>query len=253
MKKNTFIRILTLALAVLLALSATACGGSSKESVRGTLTPAPSDPASVDAEPTEPATETTTPTEPAQEKEVTMGSLNGTTYTNTYAGFGCTLDSNWRCLSADELQELPANVMELLKDTEAGSIEVTQFMDMQAENLSDFTSVNVLYQQVPVEQRLVFLSMTEEEILTKVLTEEKDMMLEAYAAAGLTVNSMTTKKVNFLGQSRTALYMDASMGDVPYYTLQLFDYSLGQYSVTLTVACFGEDTTQSLLDLFYEV
>ena len=42
-----------------------------------------------------------------------------------------------------------------------------------------------------------------------------------------------------------------SMEGVPYYTLQLFDYRLGQYSVTLTLASFVEDNTESLLDLFY--
>ena len=40
---------------------------------------------------------------------------------------------------------------------------------------------------------------------------------------------------------------------VPYYTLQLFDFALGQYSVTLTLASFVEDNTTGMLELFYPV
>ena len=40
---------------------------------------------------------------------------------------------------------------------------------------------------------------------------------------------------------------------VPYYTLQIMDYTVGQYGVTLTVSSFVEDKTQQLLDLFYAV
>lgn len=258
MKTNTLPRILTLVLAVLLALSATACCISSDEPAGGTLTPAPSyntptEPTADIPASTEPAVETTTPTEPVQNTEVSMGTLSGTTYTNTYAGFGCTLDSDWTCLSADQLQELPANIKEILKDTELGNYEVQQFLDMQAENANDFSSVNVLYQQVTLAERLTLATLSEEEILNKVLAEEKDLMIETYAAAGFTVKSLTTKTVTFLGESRTALHMEATIGDIAYYTLQIIDYSKGQYAVTLTAASFMEDSTESLLELFYAV
>ena len=42
------------------------------------------------------------PTEsPVVEKEVSLGRMEGGVYTNTYAGFGCKLDSTWTFLSAE--------------------------------------------------------------------------------------------------------------------------------------------------------
>ena len=64
---------------------------------------------------------------------------------------------------------------------------------------------------------------------------------------------MESVKVSFLGQERTALKTEYTMEGVPYYTLQLFDFDLGQYSITLTLASFVEDNTADLLDLFYAV
>ena len=49
------------------------------------------------------------------------------------------------------------------------------------------------------------------------------------------------------------MHTASTIENIPYYTLQLFDYHLGQYSVTLTLASYVEDNTTQLLDLFYEV
>ena len=50
-----------------------------------------------------------------------------------------------------------------------------------------------------------------------------------------------------------ALHTIAVVQNVPYYTLQFFDFDLGAYSVTLTLASYEEDNTMSLADLFYAV
>lgn len=195
-------------------------------------------------------------TEPAvEERSVSMGRLEGGIYTNTYAGFGCTLDSSWSYHSAEELQDLPENVKEMMEGSELGdSIDtLNQFTDMLAENVDAMTTMNVLYQKLSMEERLTFAVMSEAEILEQLLTQMQDSMTEAYAQAGFQVESMEAVQVTFLGQERTALKTSCMMQDVPYYTLQLFDYSLGQYAVTLTLASFLEDNTGDLLSLFYTV
>ena len=78
-------------------------------------------------------------------------------------------------------------------------------------------------------------------------------MQTVFAAAGIEVETLEKVTVTFLGESRAAIHMTATMQDVAYYTLQILDYSRGDYGVVLTCASFVEDKTASLLELFYEV
>ena len=45
----------------------------------------------------------------------------------------------------------------------------------------------------------------------------------------------------------------SNVDGVAQYTLQVFDYHLGRYSVTLTATSFIEDNTQWVMDQFYPV
>ena len=232
-----------LALMLALSLLLAGCGGSSKAEVSGTITPKPA------------ATEAPVQTEaPATEAPVTMGRLEGGTYINEYAGFSCTLDSSWTYYSAEELQEMPANVKEILEGTELGDTlnPLTQFTDMMAENADLLTTMNVLYQKQSMEMR-VAASMTSEEQLVDSVLEDQDQMIAAYAQAGIQVQSMEKVTVTFLGEQHWALKTVSTTQDVPYYILQLFDYDLGAYSVTLTLASFVEDKTADLLPLYAPV
>lgn len=57
-------------------------------------------------------------------------------------------------------------------------------------------------------------------------------------------------RVKYSGEERDVIYMACDVNGVPYYGIQLFDYSLGDYAVTLTVTSFVEDKTEELLTLF---
>ena len=94
--------------------------------------------------------------------------------------------------------------------------------------------------------------MSESEIIDGVLGMQ-DSMKEAYMQAGFEVTGVEKVTVTFLGEERQALRTETITQGVPYITLQIFDYHLGQYVVTLTLASFLEDTTEQMLDLFYEV
>ena len=78
-------------------------------------------------------------------------------------------------------------------------------------------------------------------------------MFEAYANAGIYAESMEIVTVTFLGEEHFALKTVAQTQGVDCYMLQVFDYSLGEYSVTLTLTSFLEDKTDSMLELFYAV
>lgn len=190
----------------------------------------------------------------AEEKPVSLGRMDGGVYTNSYAGFGCTLDDSWTFYSAEELQALPENVNEVLKDTEIGDAMegVEQITDMMAENMETFSSMNLLYQKMDAQTRLVYGMMSEESIADAMLAQS-DTMIAAYAQAGMDVTSLEKVTVTFLGEERIALRTEGTMQDIPFYMVQVFDYNQGSYSITLTMTSYMEDKTADMLALFYEV
>lgn len=251
-------RLICLLMVLALFAALTGCGES--EDVGGKITPATEN-ATVPAGTVQQTPETTEAAETvvpettvaaAEENTVSLGRMEGGIYTNTYAGFACELDSNWTFYSAEELQELPDQINELLSDTEfADTAEsLTQITDMMAENVNDLTTMNVLYQKLSMQERLVYAALSEEEIADGIL-EQSDAMAQAYAQAGIEDAVLEKVTVNFLGEERTAIHTSATIQGINYYILQLFEYHLGQYSVTLTFSSYYEDNTESMLDLFY--
>ena len=185
-------------------------------------------------------------------KEVSLGAMEGGVYSNQYAGYGCKLDENWVFATAEELQDMPENVNELFKDSELGDDMDTlpQFFDMQAENVTELASINIVYQKLDLATRAAYAMLSESQILDEAL-KQKDTMISSYASAGIIASSIEKVTVTFLGQERSALLTTATINDTPYFTLQLFDYHLGQYSVITTLASYVENNTDSLLELFY--
>lgn len=189
-----------------------------------------------------------------EETPVSLGRMEGGVYTNTYAGFGCELDENWTFYTAEELQELPENVNEAFGDSELGELAdgYAQISDMAADNANDLTTMNVLYTKLPMQERLFYLTLTEEELL-EISLNQQDMLAEAYAEAGIELVSMEIVPVSFLGEDHYALKSTTVTQGVDYYILQIMDYTRGSYGVTLTVGSYFEDKTPQLLDLFFAV
>ena len=75
-------------------------------------------------------------------------------------------------------------------------------------------------------------------------------MIANYAQVGMNVQEMYKKTITFCGEERDALFFWCDVNGAPYYALQLFDYNLGAYSVTLTLSSFVEDKTEDLIAFF---
>ncbi len=221
---------------VFLILSLVLCGCGSKEPEAGVVTP----------QETEAQAET--------ERPASLGRMEGGVYTNDYVGYSCTLDSNWAFYTAEELQQLPENVNELLEGSEVAEAagELTQISDMMAENVNDLTTMNVMYTKLGMQERLAYAALSEQEILEQVLSQ-KDMLISSYAQAGIQVSEMELVEVTFLGQPRYAIHTTAAIEGAAYFVLQIYDYHLGQYGVVTTLASFVEDNTAGLLNLFESV
>ena len=189
----------------------------------------------------------------AEDNEFSLGRMQGGVYTNEYLGVACELDSTWTFYSAEELQELPENVSDMMAGTELGDSlsQFTQITDMMAECATELTTVNVLYQKLSAQERLIYMAMDDKAIVEATLSSQEEILKESYAQAGIMVEEMAAKTVNFLGEERTALYTKSKVQEVDYYTLQLFNFNLGDYAVTITFSSFVEDKTEALLDLFY--
>ena len=261
---------LILALFTALCLTLAACGGEPEVSGQvtptqsvpetvpgGTVLPEATEPPVTEPAPTEPpATEPPATEPPAAESDdnLSLGRLEGGIYTNEYVGYACKLDSSWSFLSAEELQQIPATVSDLISGSELAEAlgDTAQFTDMMAENATELLSMNVLYQKLSLQDRLAYATMSEDEIADVTLAQ-KDMLIAAYEQAGISVTSIEKVSVTFMGEERTAIYTVAAIGDIPYYILQFFDFHLGPYAVTTTLASYVEDNTSALTGLFYRL
>ncbi|MBQ7915912.1 MAG: hypothetical protein IJ315_03895 [Firmicutes bacterium] len=245
-------RFLAIVLALLLVL--VGCGGSEEESVGGTIgqkqessvTESKIDESSVEESKAEESS--------VEDNVLSLGRIEGGVYTNTYLGVACELDSNWSFYTAEELQELPSAVTEALEGTDIGKAmeNVTQFTDMQAENVTDLTVMNVNFVKLGMAERLAYAVLSEEDIIDSVLAQS-DTMIASYEQMGMTVKEMKKVTVTFLGEEHTGIWTSAQIQGLDYYILQLYNYGIGEYAATITLGSYLEDNTNSLLELFYKV
>ena len=195
--------------------------------------------------------ESTAPQDPTDDNPLSIGRMEGGTYTNQYIGITCTLDKTWTFYSAEELQELPGQVEDLFDGSQLGDMmkDMEKIIDMQAECVADLTTMNIVYQKLSMKDRLTYATMTEGQIIDTILSQQ-DLLEEAFSQAGITVKSMSKKTVTFADKERTAVYIVAEIQGIAYYILQLHNYQLGEYSATITLGSYVDDKTADLLPLF---
>ncbi len=178
--------------------------------------------------------------------ELALGRMEGGVYTNTYAGLTCTLDESWEFYSAEELQEIPKAVDEMLEE-DLENFE--QIVDMQAENMNLGCVMSMNLTKLDLAGQLVAGNMDDTAIMEELLSQ-KDDLVAAYAQMGMEDVAMETKHVTFAGQERVGMMTTCTMQGAPVYIFQLQDYSRGAYGITLTFTSYWEDNTQTMLELF---
>ena len=239
--KLTKLAALILVLALVLPMGLTACEERPQPLPSQTPTQTPNQ------DPTQ------TPTDgKEEEKYLSLGKIENGVYTNDYIGIGWKFDSSWSVKGAQDLQELPDTIKDMMSGSQLGEAldGYETIIDMQAENVESLQIINVVYTKLKLSDRLLYATMTAEQIVDSVLAQ-KDMLIEAYRQVGINVQSIGKKTVTYLGKETWAVYTVSEVSGVPYYMLQVYDYHLGAYGYTLTASSYLEDSTQQVLDMVY--
>lgn len=250
-------------LSVLLLTSLLLSGCGAKEPEESIIEPAATEaptvePSSETSPEPAPATETPAEDDSATEGErvLDIGQFSGSTYTNNYAGFGCTLDGSWVFADAQQLQNITDVSLDLMEEADLEDYfdteGLTSITDMYAENSEMMSTVNVMYTKMELAERLSYLTMDEEAVIDTVLSQS-DYLVSLYESMGATVISMEKVQVNFLGEEHYAVKTVTDSQGITAYTLQFSDPFKGAYSITTTIISYGEDNTQAVADLFFPV
>ena len=264
-------KVTGLVMALAMAMAFAACGGNDIEDISGKITPAVSDEQEKDdaditpteavedkdAEPdaTDVPEEDDAPkaTEAPEEngKTTSLGRVQEGVYVNEYIGISCTLDSGWEFYTAEELQEFPEDVKGMFEGTiaEEQINALSYITDMSAENLEELATMNIIYQKMSLYEATAFKNLNYEKVVDVVLSQ-KDVMIDTYEQAGISVSELDKKFITFCGEKRAVIHMVGEYSEVPYYVVQLLNYDLGNYSTTITLASFVEDKTEELASLF---
>lgn len=245
---------------LLLAAMLGACGGEPEEStIAPVATQAPESPAAQEPAGEDPAGEEPDAADggPAEaERQLSLGSFSGSTYTNSYAGFGCTLDGSWTFADAQQLQQLTEASAGLVSEADVenyfSTTNTTSLTDMYAESSEMMATVNVLYSKVSVAERLAYSTLDEEGVIDATLAQSEQLK-SIYESMGVSVTSTEKVLVNFLGEEHYAMKTVTDTGGVAGYMLQFIDPFRGSYSITTTIVCYGQDNTQAVADMFFPV
>ena len=229
--------IIALMLALALLLSACGSGKSDSQSVP--------EPIQATEEPSsEPAAEGSA--EADGDALVKLGAVNGSTYTNDFLGYGCTLDG-WIYATQDEIAELNDIVIdsastEELQETLRNSNSI---MDMYAIREDGMANVNVNFQNVNV-------------LFGRLLTEEayRDQAYPQMQSGleGMGMTNVQVEKIDVMidGAAHPGLLVTGESNGLQLFQRQACVKCSG-YIACITVTTFGEDATESVYDLFYHL
>ena len=177
-----------------------------------------------------------------------------TFYSHAYLNLTIELDSNWTFSTADELQDMPEQLWDMVDGSQLADYmqTVPQVIDVQAIDATDNASFNIVFVKPSQAEADYLATLTDEELVQEMLRQE-DLLISTYAQAGIEIVELSPKKITFLGEERTALLSSCRIAENDYYMIQIQNYRSGGYGSTLTVSAFSESRLEELLSLFKPV
>ena len=223
-------------LAVLLAMSMVLCGCSDEAE----------DVAEIPAEEEAAVSEEEAP----EAKTLSLGQVEDGVYTNEYLDVYFAPEG-WTVQGAEELQDALAGVADALEgtDLEEQMEGMQQVMDLQAIGPDGTTNVNVIYTKMGAAERLANLAVDEETAMDAILGQ-LDTLKESYAAMGIEVLSMDKISLTYRGEERIGICTMGSVQGVEMCILQVYERTLGSYSVVITSTALTQEDAANTLSMF---
>ena len=220
----------------MLALMFTACGQQAPEQTGGSVKPGAAQDQSVAGQ-----VDASQP----DEEELEMGSVNGGTYTNTFAGIGCTLDETWVFYTKEQIAELNGFLTDGTSDEDMKKLmENSQSVqDMYASSTDGLMTINVVFQNMGL---LLGTTMSAQEYAELHVTQIPDAM----AAYGFEDVAASVTTAELAGEERPAIALTATIQDIPVYEL-IVCLRQGNYIYCVTLCSYTEDVTAQMAELFY--
>ena len=229
-------KITAMLLTLLMLLTMAACGQKEPEQTGGTVEPG--------ATPDQSVTGQVDAAEQGGETPE-LGAVNGGTYTNTFAGIGCTLDETWVFYTEEQIAEINGFLTEGTSDGEMRQLmeENQSVYDMYASSTDGLMTMNVVFQNMG----LLFGTTMSAQDYVELSAEQLPDAMGTYGFEDVTA-SVTTAE--FAGAECPAIAITATVQDTPMYEL-LVCMKEGNYIYCVTLCSYTEDVTAQMAALFY--
>lgn len=220
----------------MLALMLTACGQQAPEQTGGSVKPGAAQDQSVTGQ-----VDASQP----DEEELEMGSVNGGTYTNAFAGIGCALDETWVFYTKEQIADLNGFLTDGTSDEDMKKLmENSQSVqDMYASSTDGLMTINVVFQNMGL---LLGTTMSAQEYAELHVTQIPDAM----ASYGFEDVAASVTTAELAGEERPAIALTATIQDIPVYEL-IVCLRQGNYIYCVTLCSYTEDVTAQMAELFY--
>ena len=194
------------------------------------------------------AAETTEATEePTEDTEASplLGTVMGNTYLNPAAGFGCTLDENWRIYSEAETAALMG-------------MTVDMFSDESVKSLIESSGTALIFYAANTAGSNINISLENVGLLGSILSEDAyiDAALltldSTLASAGFTDIIVSKGTIVFAGEERSVIALSAEISGVPVYEI-LIPFVCDGYICNVTITTVYTNTCTDILPSFYSV
>ena len=216
-------KLFAMLMALTILMTMAACGQQTTDEAGGTVDPGAVEDQGTSGQVDMPADDAGTPE---------LGSVNGGTYTNEFAGIGCTLDETWTFYTEAQIAE----ISQLMEENQS-------VYDMYASSTDGLMTMNVVFQNMG----LLFGTTMSAQDYVELSAEQLPDAMGTYGFEDVTA-SVTTAE--FAGAECPAIAITATVQDTPMYEL-LVCMKEGNYIYCVTLCSYTEDVTAQMAALFY--
>lgn len=229
-------KLFAMLMALTILMTMAACGQQTTDEAGGTVDPGAVADRDTSGQVDMPADDAGTPE---------LGSVNGGTYTNEFAGIGCTLDETWVFYTEEQIAEINGFLTDGTSDEDMKKLmeENQSVQDMYATSTDGLMTMNVVFQNMG----LLFGTTMSAQEYAELSAQQLPDAMTTYGFENVTA-AVTTAE--FAGTECPAVALTATVQDTPMYELVIC-LKQGNYIYCVTLCSYTEDVTAQMAELFY--